>query len=139
MRHAEKGTNSPTDPDLSTAGQARALVLKDSLNKVSVAAIYTTNYKRTQQTVAPTAAAKSLTPIIYQPSGLTALANKVLHDNLNQTVLIVGHSNTVLETIEAFNVARPIPGINESEYNYLFKITMKENKTPIVEVKRYGN
>ena len=139
VRHGERSTNHPTDPDLSAAGQARALVLKDSLNKVSVAAIYTTNYKRTQQTVAPTAAAKSLTPIIYSPTDLNALAAKVLKDNLNQTILIAGHSNTVLETIEAFNLTRPIPIVNDSEFNYLFKITMKQNKTPVVEVTRYGN
>ena len=137
-RHAEKSTNHPSDPDLSAAGQARALILKDSLNKISVAAIYTTNYKRTQQTVAPTAGAKGLTPIIYSPTDLNALAAKVLKDNLNQTVLIAGHSNTVLETIEAFNLARPISIVNDSDYNYLFKITMKENKTPVVEVTRYG-
>src|SRR4051812_35635630 len=86
VRHAEKGTNNPTDPDLSAAGQARALVLKDTLNKVSLASIYTTNYKRTQQTVAPTAAAKNLTPVIYSPSDLNALAAKILQDNLNKTV-----------------------------------------------------
>ena len=138
VRHAEKGTNSPTDPDLSAAGQARALVLKDSLNKVPVAAIYSTNYKRTQQTAAPTATVKSLNPVIYDSNDLKALADKILKDNLNQTVLIVGHSNTVLETIEAFQAQRPVAVVNDSEYNYLFKVTLKENKAPVVEVKRYG-
>src|SRR5687767_7346778 len=59
VRHAEKATNSPTDPDLSAAGQLRAVALKDTLSKVILSAIYTTNYKRTQQTATPTAQAKN--------------------------------------------------------------------------------
>ncbi len=142
VRHGEKGTNSATDPDLSAAGQARALTLRDSLQNDSLAAIYTTNYKRTRQTVAPTASAKNLTPIVYTPTipaGLNALATKILNENLNKKVLIVGHSNTVLETIEALGATRPIAEVTDNDYNYFFKVTLKQNKTPVVEVKRYGN
>ena len=139
VRHAEKATNSPTDPDLSAAGHLRAQVLIDTLSKIQLSAIYTSNYKRTRQTVAPTAQAKNLTPVVYNANDLAALAAKVMQENLNQTVLITGHSNTVLETIEAFKAKRPIAVINESDYNYLFKVTLKENKDPEVEVKRYGN
>lgn len=139
VRHAEKSTNHPSDPELSTAGFARAEVLKDSLSKKNIAAVYATSYKRTQQTGQPIASAKGLTISTYDPGNIPALAAKVLKDNLNQSVLIVGHSNTVLETIEAFKATRPVSVINDSEYNYLFKLTIKENKAPVVEVKRYGN
>ena len=140
VRHAEKGTNHPSDPDLSAIGQARARALKDSMSDVTLSAIYTTDYKRTRQTVAPTAQIKNLTPTIYDPStDLKVLASKIKQTYLNRSVLMVGHSNTVLETIEAFGAKRPIPAISETEYNYLFKITLKENKDPEVEVKRYGN
>lgn len=142
VRHAEKGTNNPVDPDLSAAGQARAIALKDTLRKVEFSSIYSTNYKRTLQTIAPTASVNGLPPVIYDPlapHGLDSLVTRILKANLYKTVLIVGHSNTVLETIEAFRAVRPIPVINESDYNYLFKVTLKENKAPQVEVKRYGN
>jgi phosphohistidine phosphatase SixA len=139
VRHAEKGTNSATDPDLSAIGQARAIALKDTLSGKDIAAVYATNYKRTQQTGQPTASARNLTISAYDPDNLAALAEKVLKDNLHKTVLIVGHSNTILETIEAFKATRPVLVVNDSEYNYLFKIIIKENKTPVVDVKRYGN
>jgi broad specificity phosphatase PhoE len=138
VRHAEKSSNHPSDPDLSLTGIARAAVLKDSLAGKNIAAVYATNYKRTQQTGQPTASARNLTISTYDAGNISAVAAKVLKDNLNQTILIVGHSNTVLETIEAFNATRPISVINDSEYNYLFKLTLKENKAPVVEVKRYG-
>lgn len=138
VRHAEKGTNSTTDPDLSTTGKARAEVLKDSLSDKNIAAVYATSYKRTQQTGQPIASARSLAISIYDPNNLAALKTKVLKDNLNQTILIIGHSNSVLETLDAFNVSRPVSVINDSDYNYLFKLTLKENKAPVVEVKRYG-
>ena len=110
------------------------------MSNVTLSAIYTTDYKRTRQTVAPTAQIKNLTPTIYDPfTDLKVLASKIKQTYLNRSVLMVGHSNTVLETIEAFGAKRPIPAISETEYNYLFKITLKENKDPEVEIKRYGN
>lgn len=139
VRHAEKGTNDPVDPDLSAAGQARAQALKDSMRNVTLSAIYSTDYKRTQQTVGPTAQDKNLTPVLYQAPELKILASKIKQTYLNRTVLIVGHSNTVLETIEAFGGKRPVPVINEHEFNYLFKITLKENRDPVVETRHYGN
>ncbi|WP_191907003.1 phosphoglycerate mutase family protein [Adhaeribacter soli] len=138
LRHAEKA-NSSADPDLSAAGQERAIALRDSLSKLPVNAIYSTPYKRTRQTVAPLAAAKNIQEQEYDANNLTALTTKILKDNLSQTVVIVGHANTVLETMEAFKAKRPIAALTESDYNYLFKLTLAENKDPQVEVKRYGN
>jgi 2,3-bisphosphoglycerate-dependent phosphoglycerate mutase len=138
VRHAEKGTNSETDPDLSAAGQIRAQALKDLLINQPLTAIYSTAYKRTNQTAALIAKAKNIQVQTYDPQSLQALATKILKENLNQTVLIVGHSNTILETIEAFKAKRPMPQLTDSDYNYLFKLTLKENQEPKVEVKRYG-
>ena len=138
VRHAEKVANSPTDPDLSSTGKTRAQALKDSLSNQPVTAIYSTAFKRTIQTAAPLAAAKKIQVQTYDAQNLQALANKVLTDDPHQTVLIVGHSNTVLETLEAFKANRPIPKITDSDYNYLFKLTLQENQKPKIEVKRYG-
>lgn len=138
VRHAEKGTNSATDPDLSTNGQLRAQALKDSLQNEPVAAIYTTTYKRTKQTAAPLAAAKNITPTEYDAIDVSGVAAKIKKDNQNQTVLVVGHSNTVLEIIEALGAQRPVSQLSEADYNYLFRVTLKEGKTPQAETLRYG-
>jgi broad specificity phosphatase PhoE len=52
VRHAEKA-DATKDPDLSEAGRARAEALAKALRDAKIAAIYATEFKRTQQTAAP--------------------------------------------------------------------------------------
>ena len=68
VRHAERADTSPgvsptmaADPDLSEAGRARAESLASALKDARITAIYTTEFKRTQQTAAPLAKVLGLT------------------------------------------------------------------------------
>ena len=54
VRHAEKAANDPKDPDLSEAGRERAQTLARILKDGHITAIFTTEFKRTQETAAPT-------------------------------------------------------------------------------------
>ena len=58
VRHAEKSTNDPRDPDLDAAGQARARALAAALAGSRLDAVHATQFKRTRQTAAPAAAAQ---------------------------------------------------------------------------------
>src|SRR6267154_5258496 len=62
VRHAEKATNGGNDPDLSSAGRARAEALARILKDSGITAIFTSEFKRTQETAAPTAISSHVTP-----------------------------------------------------------------------------
>src|SRR5689334_14216739 len=62
VRHAEKGPEVP-DPSLTEAGQHRASELARALTDAKITALYTTEFKRTQETLAPLAAATGVAPV----------------------------------------------------------------------------
>jgi broad specificity phosphatase PhoE len=140
VRHAEKITTNPKDKDplLTEQGQQRALDLAKKLQKQKITAIYTTNYQRTKLTAKPLADTKSIDIKIYEPKDLKAFANQLLTENQGNKILIVGHSNTVLETIEALVGKRPISEITDQEYDYLFTVKLKNGKDIKVSVEHYG-
>jgi broad specificity phosphatase PhoE len=140
VRHAEKVLSNPSDKDplLTEKGQKRALDLMKKLKKQKLAAIYSTDFQRTKLTAKPISD-KLKNPIkIYDPKQLKTITETILQENKGKNVLIVGHSNTVLETIEAMGGKRPIEKILESEYDYFF--TVKISTEGLVEVifEHYG-
>jgi hypothetical protein len=88
VRHAEKAANGSNDPDLSSAGQARAETLARILKDSGITAIFTTEFKRTQETAAPTATLIHVTPTVVATNDTTALVAR-LHQ-LNGNALVVG-------------------------------------------------
>jgi broad specificity phosphatase PhoE len=141
VRHAEKVTTDPTnkDPLLTEKGQKRALDLSKKLKKQKLSAIYCTDYQRIKLTAQPIADKRNIAIQIYDPKNLKGFAEKVLLDNKGNKVLIVGHSNTVLETIEALGGKKPIATILDNEYDYFFNIKILPNGVVEVEFERYGD
>jgi len=97
IRHAEKDRSDPenTDPELSQKGLGRAMHWAEIFVDLEIDAIYSTNYERTSMTAAPTSVKKDIDINYYDPS--TMDMNQFKTDNLNKTVLVVGHSNTTPE------------------------------------------
>src|SRR5436190_16779849 len=93
VRHAEKAANGGDDPDLSSAGRARAEALARILKDSGITAIFSTEFKRTQETAAPTATSAHVTPTVVAAKDTAALVEK-LHQ-LNGNALIVGHGDTI--------------------------------------------
>ena len=93
VRHAEK-VKGVKDPDLTKEGLERAKSLAYLLKDVELTAIYSSDYKRTQQTAFPTAEVKKITVTSYDPRNLESLVEEVDKKYSGKTVLIVGHSNT---------------------------------------------
>lgn len=126
VRHAE--TTTDTDPGLTPAGQARAQSLVALLADDHLAAVYSSQYKRTKDTGMPAAAAAGITVTVKTVGAsstayATDLANAVMLNPSQHTVLIVGHSNTVPDTVKALS-GTAVPAIAETEYNRLFIVTL---------------
>ncbi|GAB3825536.1 histidine phosphatase family protein [Hymenobacter jeollabukensis] len=146
VRHAEKGPladpQKPAEQPLSAAGALRAQALRDVLRKEPIVAIYSTDTKRTRDTAAPLAEARKISPESYvaDPPGLAALATRIRQVTpAGKAALVVGHSNTVLETIEALGAPRPIKAIGDDEFSYLFVVTLPASGGPATAtVRRYG-
>ena len=95
IRHAEKVRTNKTDrdPALNEKGIIRALNWKDYFIDKDISKIYSTNYKRTLETVKPIEEAIGLTAILYSPSSIDY--KNFISSNKGEIVLVVGHSNTI--------------------------------------------
>ena len=118
VRHAEKSKDDPRDPNLNDEGIARAEQLKYHLAEAGITKIYSTEYKRTQQTVAPLAEALGIQTEIYA----TDLASivKDLKSATEGNILVVGHSNTTPKLINKLLGEETYAKLDESVYNKLF-------------------
>jgi broad specificity phosphatase PhoE len=139
VRHGEKDlTPGLADPPLAPAGEVRAQLLAKKLAKYHPATLFTTDTRRTRATLAPLAQATGLTPEVYSAKEPTALASRLQQDYAGKTVVVVGHSNTLLPLLTALGVA-PLPGeIRDEEYNYLFKVTLRAGQPARLIMSRYG-
>jgi 2,3-bisphosphoglycerate-dependent phosphoglycerate mutase len=143
-RHAEKVLTDPTnkDPLLTDKGSARAEFLVKYFKKNRFTDIYSTNTKRTILSVEPLAQANKVEIILYNAKELNTLRELVLTPtnkvSKSNNIYIVGHSNTILETIEALGGKRPISKITEEDYDYLFKVIIKGNKVKSVKLLPMG-
>lgn len=136
VRHAEKDTAyvNRQDPDLTATGQQRALDLATYLQKENIIKVFSTDTKRTKQTAKHVKAPLE----IYNPKNLTGLLEVLNQQVKGKSVLIVGHSNTVLETIEAFGGKRPVTLLTDDDYDYIFKIELEASKPAVVSFYHFG-
>lgn len=140
VRHAEKLAIDPTDkdPELAEEGKTRAEALAKSLKGEKIDSIFATNYKRTKFTGFPLADKIGISVKLYNPDQIKTLAKEWKTNAKGKNILIIGHSNTVLEIIEAFGGKRPLKELSEKDdYDYLFELTIKGDKVE-VKVDHYG-
>jgi 2,3-bisphosphoglycerate-dependent phosphoglycerate mutase len=138
VRHAEKNIEPENpDPDLSPAGQARALELTRVFGDSGIQATYATQYKRTQQTVAPLAGKLHVPIIAIDAKQSQEVVRRILSDNRGQTVFVAGHNNTVPEIVNLLS-GENLPLIPESEFDNLYIVTVyRFGKAKVVKLK-YG-
>lgn len=125
-RHAERAdgvatmtttSGAPADPQLSAAGDARAQKLATMLADANITAMFTTEFRRTKDTAAPLAAKLKLTPEVVAAAQTAAMIDRITA-HVNDTVFVVGHSNTVPAIIKA--LGGPDVTIGDNEYDNLF-------------------
>ena len=141
VRHAEKETTNPADrdPDLTAIGKLRATALAQMLKREKIRHIYSTIYKRTQNTAMPLAGTLKLTPEIYDTKDLTAVVERVLAENKGEYALIVGHSNTLIPMIKALNCEAPFEELSDNDYDMLFKVVVDGKGKARLTISNYGD
>jgi len=120
VRHADR--DGPLDA-LNAAGMVRAQELVHVGIEAEFAAIYHSDTNRARDTAAPLAAAAGLAPIVYPANEVQSLVASIFADHRGEKVLVIGHSNTIPDIIEAAG-GPVIPNIGEAEFDKIFVLTV---------------
>ena len=136
VRHAERATAAMSDTDLglSPTGARRARQLDRILADSHVQAIYTSALPRTIQTAQPLAQHLGITP--SEISDVSAVVSEI-KSHPGRTTLVVHHSNTVPKIMEGLGV-RSAPAIGETQYDWMFIVTIRGPSDATVLSLHYG-
>ncbi|MBK6684260.1 MAG: histidine phosphatase family protein [Deltaproteobacteria bacterium] len=127
VRHAEKVKPfDGEDPPLTPAGEARAQALAHVLSSVPLDRIYSTTYLRNRATALPTALAQKRELVVVDAKDTAGLA-KTLKALKDQTVLVVGHSNTVPELLGLLGI-KDAPALEDPDYDNLFVVSWAKDR-----------
>jgi len=142
VRHAEKATMPEGDPGLSPAGERRVAELTRQLVDADVVAgvdaIYSTPYRRTEETVRPLAEALDLPVNSYDAADTEAIMERIVKEHKGKIILVVGHSNTVPALIGNMGASKKVPEIAEYEYDNIYIVSIPWfGKTKTIRL-RYG-
>jgi phosphohistidine phosphatase SixA len=148
VRHAEKEAEPREDPPLKKEGAARSQELARLLSSAGVKTIITSQFARTKQTAEPLATKTGLTvtsitlksnpanqKLIAEES--TAEVVKKILERAGESVLVVGHSNSVPDVIKVLG-GDVVPTIDEKKFNDLFIVTVYAKGKARVAHLKYG-
>ena len=148
VRHAEREAEPRQDPPLNKEGMTRSQALAQLLSIAGIKAILTSQYNRTKQTAEPLATKLGLTVTPFtlksNPSNPRQIAeestaevtNKIL-ERPGQSVLVVGHSNSIPDVIKMLG-GDIVPTIDEQKFDDLFIVTVyAKGKAKVMQLK-YG-
>ncbi|MDO8993386.1 hypothetical protein [Daejeonella sp.] len=66
------------------------------------------------------------------------IAELVKTKHSGHKVLIVGHSNTLLELLEAFGVSRPLAALSDDDYDFFFELRIDPKGKGELKTLHYG-
>jgi broad specificity phosphatase PhoE len=136
VRHAEKEATG-ADPPLNAAGRDRAEALAALLADAGISAIFTSEFKRTQETAAPLAKRLGLTVTVVPGKDLDALVSKVRALPPDGRALIVGHSNTVTELAQRLTGVKAAE-LTDADYDRLYVGMIRNEGQGEVLLLHYG-
>ena len=128
IRHAEKELTGD-DPSITPEGEARAAAWAEMLQNVELDVVFTSDAKRTQETGNIIANRLGLPIHSVDRADTTALIDMLSFDHDDDTVLVVGHAETIpgiLESLGAFNEIE----ISQSDFANLFILLQPEADEP---------
>lgn len=126
IRHAEKLTTPADDPVLSPQGIARAELLVRMFENSGLNAIYTSQYARTKLTAEPLTKRFRIPLETVDAKTSNKLVDSILSKHSGGTILVVGHSNTLPEIIEALGAGK-IQEIDDLDYDNIYIVTVSGN------------
>ncbi len=137
FRHAEKEIiEGEDDPDLTAEGRDRSEALAEALKDVKSAVLYSSQYRRTRQTLAPLGKVWSVETRIVQAQKPKEQIDVILESHCGETVIISGHSNTIPNLISLLGITEEIT-IADDQYGDLFAVRWK-NRTPELTIQQVG-
>lgn len=128
IRHAEKEQDGSRDPVLTVTGKNRSQQLANWFQDKEIREIWSSDYKRTRDTVKPLLSQPGLELSIYDPGNQAALVEQLLHRQLN--ALIVGHSNTIPELARLL-CGCLIEDMEETEHDRLIVISVIDTESQV--------
>ncbi len=123
VRHAEK-VNETDSTDLSPVGRQRADALADSLTGRGIDSILTTPYRRTRQTAQPLARRVGIQLVDYPASPIREVVNRI-NRMRHKTVVVVGHSNTILDIAGGLGARPTLLRIESGDYDNLLRVQIR--------------
>lgn len=124
VRHAEKDmTQSTPDPDLSVEGRNRALRLAAMLQHTSIAALFSTPFARTRQTVEPLARHCGLPIQDFQLHAAEEL-DRIFRQYAGKIVLLCGHSNTVPAWVNYLTGSNHYQVFDDTDYGNIIVVSV---------------
>jgi phosphohistidine phosphatase SixA len=127
VRHAEKDVTPKNDPPLTTDGVIRSVDLASWFQDLAIDTVFSTDFVRMKETAKPLSEQKGLSISYYDAKNLKAFATQ-LEEMKSDSILVIGHSNTILEQIEALGFKKPQNEIKENEYDKIFELRFASNE-----------
>ena len=110
LRHAEK-THRGDTAELTAAGQRRAAALPQELLPYRPVALFASDLRRTQQTLAPLSTRLGVPVQIYQRGQEAALGRRLRMFYEGKTVVVCGHSDTLGTLLRALGHESAFPEV----------------------------
>jgi 2,3-bisphosphoglycerate-dependent phosphoglycerate mutase len=136
IRHAEKADATSQDPELSDAGKQRAERLIKVGGKYKPGAFYSTNFKRTRDTITPLATKRKKTVEIYDARKPADLVDAIMKSKYKRHI-VAGHSNTIPGLANLIAKKDVFKNLDEPEYGVMWVIRIKNGQVVKTEVIPY--
>jgi phosphohistidine phosphatase SixA len=105
------------------------------LSDAEIGHVHSTNFKRTRETAEPTAGAFDIKVNLYDPRSLKDLVTQLRQAKGRH--LVVGHTNSILKTIELLGGEPGFPIDEKSEFDRLYIVTVGASGTVSTLLMRY--
>ena len=133
VRHAEKADATSQDPELSAEGRQRAERLVNVAGKYKPGGFYSTNFKRTRDTLAPLAAKRKKPVEIYDARKPADLLDTIMKSKYKRHI-VSGHSNTIPGLANFIMKKDVFKNLDEPEYGVMWVIRIKDGQVRKTEV-----
>jgi 2,3-bisphosphoglycerate-dependent phosphoglycerate mutase len=138
VRHAERDNSVPNNPDpaLTKEGVERAERLWKAVKKYKPHEIFSTDFKRTKQTVEHVALKRKKQVQTYDPTKSADLIAKMMASR-TEHYLVVGHSNTIPVLANQLAKKEVFRQLLETEYGVIWVVRIRKGVLKNVEIFTY--